>query len=106
MLPLLSKLNHACNANMKFQVTEGSPHLDVIALRDVEAGEELTINYVMGDLSLAERQQKLREIWFFDCRCVKCRLQEAQTERSRLRVSDGEASEESGRSSLCCFDCT
>lgn len=99
VLPLMSRSDHACNANTGLQVTKGSPSLDVVALRDIEAGEELTVNYVSGDMGMSERKQKLKETGFFDCRCVKCRLEEAELAQK--------AQDAVGRRSCsCCLDCT
>lgn len=58
--------------------------LAFVTTRQVEPGEELCISYghVEG-MSLEERQNELREGWFFDCRCSRC-VSEAEASGRKL----------------------
>ncbi|KIH87080.1 hypothetical protein SPBR_05042 [Sporothrix brasiliensis 5110] len=52
----------------------------VVAVRDIEPGDELTVSYVDVLLSRAERQARLRD-WGFACACALCRNDTAAAER-------------------------
>ncbi|KAJ3539849.1 hypothetical protein NM688_g6308 [Phlebia brevispora] len=51
-----------------------------ITTRDVDAGDELCISYGhVEDMTWQQRQQELKEGWFFECRCSRCEAEkEAQ----------------------------
>lgn len=68
--PLLSTLNHSCEPNCQVAYLEDGQAL-VFALRDIAAGEELSISYIYRHLPLAERQQQLRSYGFV-CACPRC----------------------------------
>jgi SET domain-containing protein len=42
------------------------------SIRDIEAGEELTISYISGFCVHDERQAQLKK-WGFQCSCPACR---------------------------------
>ncbi|ESL06822.1 hypothetical protein TRSC58_05497 [Trypanosoma rangeli SC58] len=66
-------LNHSCEPNL--QVVHGDSAdemLSVVALRDIDPGEELCISYIDETLSYSERQQELYEHYLFTCRCPRC----------------------------------
>ena len=44
------------------------------AVRDIAAGEELTISYLDSFSTQAERKSRARGSWGFDCSCSQCRL--------------------------------
>ena len=50
-------------------VSHGIESLHVATLRDVPEGEELVISYLDGELPLGDRQEALRALYGFDCRC-------------------------------------
>ena len=75
LFPVFSLINHDCLSNAKFQINaEGliNPKICVKAHRDIEAGEEITIQYVTSILGTHKRRKKLRSEWYFDCKCVRC----------------------------------
>lgn len=43
-----------------------------VAIRRIEAGEEVCISYVGSKLSSDERAIKLWKCWYFQCDCVSC----------------------------------
>jgi hypothetical protein len=57
---LLPKVNHSCDPNCGLR-TNSSGGFDVVAMRDIEPGEEITIDYAMTRYSLVEFPS--------DCRC-------------------------------------
>lgn len=99
---LHSVLNHSCEANVAIQtdtvptaqleVLCGRPGClhalkftasQVIALRNIEKGEEMTIDYIgfttrtREELTLQKRRSAIRSIFNFTCQCDKCRMEEA-----------------------------
>lgn len=93
-----SKLNHSCEPNAQITFPFNSNTLQVVAIRDIKAGEEITIDYCGGDRNCCssnssddddddesmgesmgesvdggqERREMLKEFYLFDCKCVKC----------------------------------
>ena len=87
--PLVAKFNHSCEPNVsihrsQYSMLPGwvtSPQLsevernkfvNIIPLRDIQAGEELLNCYIVPTVSVQERKRKLQEDYFFDCTCSKC----------------------------------
>ncbi|CAM44467.1 hypothetical protein LBRM_35_7140 [Leishmania braziliensis MHOM/BR/75/M2904] len=65
--------NHSCDPNLSVQYSSlNDETLTVVALRDVKAGEELTISYIDSSLPFAVRQQQLLDHYLFECRCPRC----------------------------------
>ncbi|KAL9619875.1 MAG: hypothetical protein Q9160_005522 [Pyrenula sp. 1 TL-2023] len=71
-------INHSCTPNVRLDRYEGHNLVRVIALRNIQPGEELYANYVdwvdITKLSYGDRDFRLRG-WMPDgCRCKRCRL--------------------------------
>ena len=54
--------------------------MDLVARRDIEAGEEITISYIMGGEKEKEerrdkikRREALRDQYCFECNCHVCK---------------------------------
>lgn len=66
-----SRVNHSCAANCDVEF-----HGDMLLLRpnlDIEAGEQLTLNYVpLQGLDQLQRRRVLKANWDFDCKCSLC----------------------------------
>ena len=56
-----------------------------VAVRDIAAGEELTVTYVDAMLPRAQRQARLRD-WGFNCTCAHCAAGEAEGAESDARL--------------------
>ena len=69
--PLVSSLNHSCAPNCEVAYIDDSKVI-VVVKRDVKPGEELTISYVDTELSQAQREEELREVYGFVCKCRRC----------------------------------
>jgi len=59
------------------------------ATRDIEAGDEITNQYIAPDIDIDKRQENYRATWGFDCDCELCVVdgavnQHARRERGRL----------------------
>lgn len=70
LYPSVSLLNHSCDPNCS--IVFNGPLLLLRAVRDVQAGEELTISYLDLLMTSAERRQQLRDQYCFDCDCARC----------------------------------
>ena len=44
----------------------------VRARRDIERGEEITVQYLVSVLGTHKRRKKLKSEYYFDCNCVRC----------------------------------
>jgi hypothetical protein len=65
-----SYINHACLPN-SIRTFIGDIRF-LRAARDIEAGEELTNQYVAPDIDIESRQDKYRDTWGFECTCELC----------------------------------
>jgi len=67
------RANHSCEPNACFSI-QNDGRMRYYALRDIQAGEEITASYLgEGDLLRpAGRRNKLLAHWGFRCRCPRC----------------------------------
>ncbi|KAH9947569.1 SET domain-containing protein [Amylocystis lapponica] len=76
IFPLASRLlNHSCvpNAVTKYIITPSEcVRMEVVALRPIAAGEEVTIPYLDPALPFNTRQEALRANYGFTCACLLC----------------------------------
>ncbi|EFN50876.1 hypothetical protein CHLNCDRAFT_141673 [Chlorella variabilis] len=74
---LHSCFNHSCDPNAEaFKRDEDEDGGAVIlALRDIQAGEEVTLSYIDEEAPLEERRQQLAD-YGFRCACDKCQAEE------------------------------
>jgi len=73
--PAVALLNHSCQPTclLRYVISQGRPvRLQVIAVRDITAGEELTHSYVDLAEPTAGRQDKLSSVYGFSCMCDRC----------------------------------
>ncbi|KAN0085790.1 hypothetical protein V8E55_006924 [Tylopilus felleus] len=77
--PLVALTNHSCvpNAVVVFPRSSKSklnePVMNLIALRDIPAGEEVSIAYIDTTLPTMQRQKVLTETYNFTCQCPLCK---------------------------------
>lgn len=73
MLYMASRFNHACVPNVESRITADGRYQAKL-LRDVEAGEELTVTYIWDEerSSAKERRFELLKKWGFECLCPPC----------------------------------
>lgn len=72
LFPSVARINHACRPSAHARFIPKTLLMEVKALRDIEAGEEISISYGRIDLKYAERQRLYREGWNFTCTCDLC----------------------------------
>ncbi|KAI0632340.1 SET domain-containing protein [Trametes polyzona] len=79
VFPLASRLfNHSCvpNAACKYLIKPREPvTMEVVALRDIAEGEEITIPYLDPALPYQTRREALQVNYGFACECALCRFQ-------------------------------
>ncbi|KAF8179930.1 hypothetical protein K438DRAFT_1603255 [Mycena galopus ATCC 62051] len=68
----ISRCNHSCGPNAKWQWDAASLSLSLVALRPIQAGQEITVAYVTPTCSRTERRSKLKTMYNFSCRCEIC----------------------------------
>ncbi|GAA5861088.1 hypothetical protein JCM3774_002188 [Rhodotorula dairenensis] len=114
MFPLLSRFNSSCRPTLSRPAWDPSTRsTKLYALRDIEAGEELTWTYLNVTYEfegVEARKQELRQVFHFECCCVACDdrnvtpAERAASERRLLRLrrykeqiggTDGGAEEQS-----------
>ncbi|RMZ76526.1 hypothetical protein DV738_g4913, partial [Chaetothyriales sp. CBS 135597] len=92
VFPTIARLNHSCipnaQGNFNRNVDEGS--FTIHALREIAAGEEITVSYLHDELaSHEERQHWLHRVYGFWCQCGICaggdEAHRSHKRRQRLR---------------------
>ncbi|XP_013358912.1 PREDICTED: SET and MYND domain-containing protein 4 isoform X2 [Chinchilla lanigera] len=79
IFPVVSLLNHSCSPNTS--VSFNGTVATVRAAQPIRKGQEILHCYGPHEsrMSVAERQQKLRSQYFFDCSCPACHCEEPRT---------------------------
>jgi hypothetical protein len=67
-------VNHSCKQNAVHTWNDDIKQLTIHALRDIEAGEEITISYLPKLTKFLYRQTRLKEKYLFECKCELCSL--------------------------------
>lgn len=78
LYPSVCRINHSCRPNVR--VDRGAARAEVVALRTIQRGEELTADYVGEELlarSVEERRRALADTWGFLCMCDRCQAEAA-----------------------------
>ena len=78
LFPTVALLNHSCTPNASVEFVSGDGTATLLAMKDLDRGEELSISYVPVTWSTAERQAALLKRYDFTCRCVACREPRAE----------------------------
>ncbi|KAG5957479.1 hypothetical protein E4U58_005978 [Claviceps cyperi] len=87
--PTLCLINHACRPNCQQTWNQEAKHETIHAIRDIAAGEEITIAYIPSGSS-TERRRYLKEKFGFDCACEMCVLPAADIQASNGRRAEME----------------
>ncbi|KAL1461425.1 hypothetical protein WDU94_013325 [Cyamophila willieti] len=94
---LQSSCNHNCLPNAEIKFPYSNFVLNLVALKDINAGDEICISYMEEDLlerGRGTRSNYLRRNYYFTCTCDKCQSQledpESESETSMSVDSDEE----------------
>ena len=75
----MSRFNHSCRANAEFFWNAETGTRDVRAVRKIQEGEEICLNYrKLGTLTREERRGYLRDYHHFICHCQACQVTEPE----------------------------
>jgi SET and MYND domain-containing protein len=72
VFPWVSYFNHSCIPNLRRYQGDDYGTLEVRAIRDIEAGEELCISYTDLHMTTADRRSVLKDYFGFTCMCQRC----------------------------------
>jgi len=72
LFPIYSMMNTSCRNNTKSYVLPDHS-VEILAKTKIRAGEEITNQYHKPDTATFLRRQTMREKWFFDCACLRCK---------------------------------
>ncbi|KAH9825201.1 asparagine synthase-domain-containing protein [Melampsora americana] len=70
--PTISRCNHDCAPNSRWHFDAASFTLNLCAVREIQADEQITVSYIHHLIPKAERVAKLKEKWGFECDCRAC----------------------------------
>ncbi|KAI4650673.1 hypothetical protein J4E93_003030 [Alternaria ventricosa] len=84
LYPLISRINHACNPNSFVLFSRAGVSMAIKAYRDIEAGEEITVSYLLLGIPFQKRQSLIKR-WGFKCTCSLCSLPTDERQASDLR---------------------
>lgn len=75
LFPVANCMNHSCDPNVISSSSHNDHTVTFVALRPIEAGEELCISYVDDNLDWQERRKHLETYYAFTCKCMRCHVQ-------------------------------
>jgi len=74
LFPTFSLINHSCVRNARHIVSSKEGIMEVVAQRDIKAGEEINVRYTTSVLeTISNRRKSIQSQWHFDCACIRCR---------------------------------
>ena len=73
--PILALANHSCNPNAV--VVFDGRSVGLLALEPIGNGEQVFISYITTTEDRTSRQRDLKQRYFFDCQCERCREDES-----------------------------
>lgn len=79
VFPSMSYFNHSCAPNIA--VIQTNTALKMLALRDIDAGEEVAISYIETDRPKLARRKCLQAEYNFTCCCPRCNIPPSNTLR-------------------------
>lgn len=94
---LQSACNHSCDPNALPTFPHSNFQLTMVAIKDIEPGEEILISYLDEcalERSRHSRHKILRENYLFTCYCSKCEAQIEDPDKTSEEDEDDEDAEE------------
>lgn len=74
VFPTISLIQHSCVPNATKDFVPEPNYLGIQALREINAGEQITLAYEDIYIPRAQRQANFKHIWGFECNCPACNL--------------------------------
>ena len=71
--PIFAIMSHHCICNARYFVNPETFNMFVRARVAIKAGEEITVQYLSALRGTHKRRRKIRDEWYFDCNCRRCR---------------------------------
>jgi len=68
----ISRANHSCAPSATYYWSYDTFQLSLISNKNIRKGEEITVAYVEPSMPKADRRERLRSWYYFDCACEKC----------------------------------
>jgi hypothetical protein len=68
----MKRINHTCRPNAWYRFDEATMKMHLIAMRNIAAGEEVTISYIPPGCDRVDRVRSLNNYWGFFCDCRLC----------------------------------
>ncbi|KAF2404727.1 SET domain-containing protein [Trichodelitschia bisporula] len=87
VMPESSRFNHDCRPNAVYHFDPQGLTQHIHTVRPIAPGEEITVSYLIPTLTHAERHQKLKAEWGFQCDCAACNAAPWAVELSDARLS-------------------
>lgn len=92
VFPKISRTNHSCVPNAQGNFHDELGRFNIHATRDIETGEELTLNYLQ-ELGAARevRQERLMSGYGFNCECAACDMSSSKGrdgEKRRVKMHE------------------
>lgn len=92
VFPKISRINHSCVPNAQGNFHDELGRFNIHATRDIETGEELTLNYLQ-ELGAARevRQERLMSGYGFSCECTACDMSSSKGrdgEKRRVKMHE------------------
>jgi len=73
LFSIANSMNHSCFPNVVSSSSNNNHSVSLFALRSIKKNEELFISYIDENLPRSIRQKNLKELYHFECHCVKCK---------------------------------
>ncbi|WVW86441.1 hypothetical protein I302_108489 [Kwoniella bestiolae CBS 10118] len=70
--PLMALSNHSCDPNAIVVFPNGGKLMELVAIRDIQTGEEILTSYIDLSCPYDIRQRDLQERYRFSCDCTLC----------------------------------
>ncbi|KAE9985668.1 hypothetical protein EG328_007082 [Venturia inaequalis] len=86
LLPRISRFNHDCRPNAHYYFDTETMTQYVHAVRTINPGEEVLINYTDAEYESVERQHAIHISWGFNCACSICRQPSTHVTASDTRL--------------------
>ncbi|KAK0623700.1 hypothetical protein B0T14DRAFT_408283, partial [Immersiella caudata] len=84
LYPEIARINHECKPNTVIQYSTTTLAMEIIAYRDIEPGEEITLSYFSLNLRYHQRLSAIKN-WGFSCSCSFCADEAAREESDQKR---------------------